>query len=70
MFGAQIHFSRKCPERPFENIMSVVCKYPWYQPNLVTALQRDHIYECLKLAIGKQIARIYAHQKKSTSYII
>ncbi|GAB5587567.1 hypothetical protein Unana1_02467 [Umbelopsis nana] len=47
----KIHFSRKCPERPFENIMSIVCKYPWYQPNLVTALQRDHIYECLKLAI-------------------
>ncbi|KAI8580297.1 hypothetical protein K450DRAFT_198686 [Umbelopsis ramanniana AG] len=49
----KIHFSRKCPERPFENIMSIVCKYPWYQPELVTALQRDHIYECLKLAIGK-----------------
>ncbi|KAG2184173.1 hypothetical protein INT44_009188 [Umbelopsis vinacea] len=51
----KIHFSRKCPERPFENIMSIVCKYPWYQPELVTALQRDHIYECLKLAIGKYI---------------
>ncbi|KAJ2955865.1 hypothetical protein NQZ79_g8199 [Umbelopsis isabellina] len=47
----KIHFSRKCPERPFENVMSIVCKYPWYQPDLVTALQRDHIYECLKLAI-------------------
>lgn len=48
----KLHGSRKCPERPFENILSIVSKCPWHQPHLITTMHRDHIYEMLKLAIG------------------
>ncbi|KAM3582832.1 hypothetical protein VKS41_004597 [Umbelopsis sp. WA50703] len=47
----KLHFSRKCAERPFENIITVVTKYPWHQAHLITTLHRDHVYEMLKLAI-------------------
>ncbi|CEP08849.1 hypothetical protein [Parasitella parasitica] len=47
----KLHFSRKCAERPFENIISVIAKYPWHQTHLVSTMHRDHIYEMLKLAI-------------------
>lgn len=47
----QLHFSRKCAERPFENIISVIAKYPWHQSHLITTMHRDHIYEMLKLSI-------------------
>ncbi|OZJ02866.1 hypothetical protein BZG36_04087 [Bifiguratus adelaidae] len=45
------HFSRRCPERPFESIMSIMTKYPWHAPELYSTLQRDQIYEFLKLAL-------------------
>ncbi|KAG0235469.1 hypothetical protein BGW42_005255 [Actinomortierella wolfii] len=47
----KLHFSRKCAERPFENILSIITKYPWHQPQLVLPLHRDHIFELLKLSI-------------------
>ncbi|KAI8992028.1 hypothetical protein BDF20DRAFT_909719 [Mycotypha africana] len=47
----KLHFSRKCAERPFENIISIIAKYPWHQAHLITNLQRDHLYEMLKTAI-------------------
>ncbi|KAI9254843.1 hypothetical protein BY458DRAFT_579830 [Sporodiniella umbellata] len=47
----KLHFSRKCAERPFENIITVITKYPWHQPHLITTIHRDHIYELLKLSI-------------------
>ncbi|KAK4509813.1 uncharacterized protein ATC70_007117 [Mucor velutinosus] len=47
----KLHFSRKCAERPFENIISVIAKYPWHQFHLISTMHRDHIYEMLKLAI-------------------
>ncbi|KAF9960688.1 hypothetical protein BGZ72_006258 [Mortierella alpina] len=46
-----LHFSRKCAERPFENILSILAKYPWHQPYRVLPLHRDHIFELLKLSI-------------------
>ncbi|KAF8937435.1 hypothetical protein BGZ47_009057 [Haplosporangium gracile] len=48
---AQLHFSRKCAERPFENILSILAKYPWHQAHRVLPLHRDHIFELLKLSI-------------------
>ncbi|CAG8493795.1 14224_t:CDS:10 [Cetraspora pellucida] len=45
----KLHFSRKCAERPFENIISVL--FPFHQGNLYTTLQRDLLFEMLKLAI-------------------
>ncbi|KAG2224206.1 hypothetical protein INT45_001324 [Circinella minor] len=47
----KLHFSRKCAERPFENIISVITKYPWHQVHLISTMHRDHIYEMLKLSI-------------------
>ncbi|KAF8969301.1 hypothetical protein BGZ46_010690 [Entomortierella lignicola] len=47
----KLHFSRKCAERPFENILSILAKYPWHQPHRVQPLHRDHIFELLKLSI-------------------
>ncbi|CAB4493008.1 unnamed protein product [Rhizophagus irregularis] len=47
----KLHFSRKCAERPFENIISVLVKFPFHQDNLYSTLQRDLLFEMLKLAI-------------------
>ncbi|KAF9912151.1 hypothetical protein EC991_000561 [Linnemannia zychae] len=47
----KLHFSRKCAERPFENILSILAKYPWHQSHRVLPLHRDHIFELLKLSI-------------------
>ncbi|KAK9703755.1 hypothetical protein K7432_010568 [Basidiobolus ranarum] len=47
----KLHFSRKCAERPFENVISILAKCPWHQQNIITTLHRDHIFEMLKLAI-------------------
>ncbi|CAG8493881.1 17208_t:CDS:10 [Acaulospora morrowiae] len=47
----KLHFSRKCAERPFENIISVLVKFPFHQGDLYTTLQRDLLFEMLKLAI-------------------
>lgn len=50
---SQVHFSRKCGERPFENFISILVRFPWDQPNLITTMQRDHLYEYYKLATSK-----------------
>ncbi|KAF8939743.1 hypothetical protein BGZ58_008831 [Dissophora ornata] len=47
----KLHFSRKCAERPFENILSILAKYPWHLPHRILPLHRDHIFELLKLSI-------------------
>lgn len=48
----KLHFSRKCADRPFENVISVVSKIPWgYKAVCPTVLHRDHIFELLKLSI-------------------
>ncbi|KAG9291107.1 hypothetical protein G9A89_012979 [Geosiphon pyriformis] len=47
----KLHFSRKCAERPFENIITVLVKFPFHQSDLYTTLQRDLLFEMLKLAI-------------------
>ncbi|KAI7870652.1 hypothetical protein BDF14DRAFT_1501391 [Spinellus fusiger] len=46
----KLHFSRKCGERPFEHFISLLVKYPWDQPHIITTLQRDHLYEYYKQA--------------------
>ncbi|KAJ1555292.1 hypothetical protein HK096_004993, partial [Nowakowskiella sp. JEL0078] len=44
----KLHFSRKCAERPFENIISILCKIPWQVTDAVSTVHRDHIFEMLK----------------------
>ncbi|KAF7723835.1 hypothetical protein EC973_001560 [Apophysomyces ossiformis] len=48
----KLHFSRKCGERPFEHFISLLCKFPWDQPQILTTMQRDHLYEYYKQATG------------------
>ncbi|KAG2219001.1 hypothetical protein INT45_007663 [Circinella minor] len=48
----KLHFSRKCAERPFENFISMIVKFPWEHPTIITTMQRDHLYEYYKLATG------------------
>ncbi|KAI9265167.1 hypothetical protein BDA99DRAFT_507933 [Phascolomyces articulosus] len=45
-----MRYSRKCPERPFENYISMMIKFPWSTPEIITTMQRDHLYEYYKLA--------------------
>ncbi|RKO83424.1 hypothetical protein BDK51DRAFT_49976 [Blyttiomyces helicus] len=47
----KLYFSRKCAERPFENVISILAKMPWYEPELISTIQRDHIFEMLKLSL-------------------
>lgn len=45
----KMHFSRKCADRPFENVVSIVAKIPWHISDACpTILHRDHIFELLK----------------------
>ncbi|KAL0093760.1 hypothetical protein F4703DRAFT_1939642 [Phycomyces blakesleeanus] len=60
----KLHFSRKCAERPFENIISVIAKYPWHQSYLISTMHRDHIFEMLKLSIESlraHLSKDYVH---------
>jgi hypothetical protein len=41
-------YSRKCPERPYESLMSIIAKFPWHRGEYYTVLQRDHLFEALK----------------------
>ncbi|KAK4522058.1 uncharacterized protein ATC70_004597 [Mucor velutinosus] len=43
-------YNRKCAERPFEFLITIIMNIPWKQPRAVTTAQRDIIYECYKLA--------------------
>ncbi|KAJ3127963.1 hypothetical protein HK098_005476 [Nowakowskiella sp. JEL0407] len=58
----KLHFSRKCAERPFENIISILCKIPWDKAGVVSTVHRDHIFEMLKLAT----TTLYQHLSKDT----
>ncbi|KAI8358767.1 hypothetical protein B0O80DRAFT_441399 [Mortierella sp. GBAus27b] len=60
----KLHFSRKCAERPFENIISILVKYPWHQPHRVLPLHRDHIFELLKLSI--ESLRLHLSKENNT----
>ncbi|KAI7897798.1 uncharacterized protein BX663DRAFT_527223 [Cokeromyces recurvatus] len=42
-------YNRKCAERSFEYLISIIMNIPWKQPKAVTRIQRDIIYECYKL---------------------
>jgi hypothetical protein len=35
-------------DRPYENIISILAKIPWHEPDLVARHQRDHIFELAK----------------------
>lgn len=45
----KIHFSRKCPNRVFDSIVSILCKIPWQVSGSVSTPQRDHLFEMIKV---------------------
>ncbi|KAI8640725.1 hypothetical protein BD408DRAFT_444941 [Parasitella parasitica] len=56
------YYNRKCAERPFEYLITIIMNMPWKQPHAVTTAQRDIIYECYKLAteaLFKHVNRTY-----------
>ncbi len=44
----QIYFSRKCAERPFEHVLSLLRIIPWHEINLNTA---NLLFDLLKFSI-------------------
>ncbi|KAF8476954.1 hypothetical protein BDZ91DRAFT_787566 [Kalaharituber pfeilii] len=40
-------FSRKCLQRPYESILSIVAKFPWFAVGIYTMHQRDIIFQAL-----------------------
>lgn len=61
----KVHFSRKCAERPFENVISIVSKLPWHVKGLISSSQRDHVFELMKLSIET----LRSHMSKEASQI-
>ena len=47
----QSPFSRKCLQRPYESILSIVAKFPWFAVNVYTIQQRDIIFQALLATI-------------------
>jgi len=44
-------YSKKCPERPYESLVSIIVKFPWHRAEFYTAMQRDHLFEALKVGV-------------------
>ncbi|KAI9732033.1 MAG: hypothetical protein M1818_007628 [Claussenomyces sp. TS43310] len=38
-------FSRECPQRPYECLISTLVKFPWYMVNNITLEDRDQLYD-------------------------
>ncbi|GAN11243.1 hypothetical protein MAM1_0514d10802 [Mucor ambiguus] len=57
----KIYYNRKCAERPFEFLITIIMSIPWKQPHAVKIAQRDIIYECYKLAIKA----LYKHLRRA-----
>ncbi|GAN09429.1 hypothetical protein MAM1_0267c08956 [Mucor ambiguus] len=56
------YYNRKCAERPFEFLITIIMNMPWKQPHAVKIAQRDIVYECYKLAteaLCKHVHREY-----------
>ncbi|EMR11448.1 hypothetical protein PNEG_00467 [Pneumocystis murina B123] len=40
-------YSRKCPQRPFEDFISILAKFPWHKGDFYTVSQRDLLHSSL-----------------------
>ncbi|KTW30676.1 hypothetical protein T552_00389 [Pneumocystis carinii B80] len=40
-------YSRKCPQRPFEDFISILAKFPWHKGDFYTISQRDLLHSSL-----------------------
>ena len=46
-----VQINRRCPERPFKNVISILCKIPWHNPDSIQISHRDEVFEMLKCEI-------------------
>eukprot|EP00158_Paraphelidium_tribonemae_P001086 Partr_v1_DN23960_c0_g1_i3_m49220 len=65
----KLHYSRKCADRPFENIMSIIRCVPWDNPTVSpSTLHRDHLFELFKVALDAlrmHLSKDYHHVSTS-----
>ncbi|ROW10553.1 hypothetical protein VMCG_01725 [Cytospora schulzeri] len=60
-------FSRDCPQRPFECMISTLRKFPWYKAEYITIKQRHSIYNaCIKLL---RLLQHSIREKKNDAYL-
>lgn len=43
---------KTCPQRPFELMMSILAKMPWYADDLITVVQRQAMFSAVKRMIS------------------
>ncbi|KAI1212796.1 uncharacterized protein F4807DRAFT_457594 [Annulohypoxylon truncatum] len=51
-------FAKKCPERPYECLISTIKKYPWHMSEHVTIRERGYLYDAGLKMIGQLQKRI------------
>lgn len=50
--SSQSPYSRDCPQRPFESMISILRKLPWYKTDCITIQQRYSVYNACYQLIG------------------
>ncbi|OPB38644.1 hypothetical protein A0O28_0017500 [Trichoderma guizhouense] len=55
-------FSRDCPQRPYECLISTIKKFPWFLTDCVTIKEREAIYQAT-LALIRQLTRSILFQE-------
>ncbi|PNP41661.1 hypothetical protein TGAMA5MH_06448 [Trichoderma gamsii] len=55
-------FSRDCPQRPFECLISTIKKFPWFRTDCITIKEREAIYQAT-LSLIRQLTRSILFQE-------
>lgn len=55
-------FSRDCPQRPYECLISTIKKFPWFLTDCVTIKEREAIYQAT-LTLIRQLTRSILFQE-------
>ncbi|KAL3426528.1 hypothetical protein PVAG01_00037 [Phlyctema vagabunda] len=51
-------YSKQCPQRPFECLISTLYKYPWYMVDYITIEDRERLVEVMTVMVAKLNDRI------------
>lgn len=55
-------FSRDCPQRPYECLISTIKKFPWFRTDCITIKEREAIYQAA-LSLIRQLTRSILFQE-------
>lgn len=55
-------FSRDCPQRPYECMISTIKKFPWFRTDCITIKEREAIYQAT-LSLIRQLTRCILFQE-------